>query len=181
MLGRFGHALQSGEGSALRLNVVPLEHGALVADLARDQIPGERGRKPVLLGEPELGAASENVLGVEPGGDAVEPAALREVADGNSSLAGGLHRLCGDLHITHEVHLAGFSQADLLAERLLLTYLEDLAGLSNAHALRVQIERPGFVARGDHLADLAGHRLLGRFRLREEIELNGRAIGAPAG
>src|SRR5262249_30278321 len=96
-------------------------------------------------------------------GDAVEPAALGEVADRDFEIAERLDGLGGELDVAHQVDLADFTDAHLLPHLLLFLDLQHFAGFADAEALRVEIERAEFAARCDELADFAGDWLTRRF------------------
>lgn len=154
--------------------MVAEEEGALVADFGGDQAAREAQGEPGLFGERELGATEEDVLLVEAVGDAVEPAALGEVADGDAGFAEGLDGLGGELDVAEEVDLAEFADADLLEEAVLFPDLKDFAALADAEALGIEVERFEFGAGGDDAADLGivGGRLAGEFPVVEEGELS---------
>jgi len=141
--------------------VVAEEEGALVADFAGDEAAGEAESEPGGLGEGELGFAEEDVLLVEAGGEAVEPAAGGEVADGDAGVAEGLDGLGGELDVAEEGELAEFVEADLLEEAVLggggglggFLDLEDVAGAADAEALGVEVEGAEVGAWGDEAAD----------------------------
>ncbi len=85
------------------LGMIALQHRALVANLARHQTACQGKLEPLFIGKPKLSFAQENILRVETGGDAVEPSALREIADGNLRLAKSLDSLSGKLNVPHHV------------------------------------------------------------------------------
>lgn len=83
-----------------RLEVVPHEEGAVVADLPMHKLPGQAEADRRIAGEAELFDAEEDVLQLVAARDPVEPAAHREVGDRHLGLAQGLHRLGGDLDVS---------------------------------------------------------------------------------
>ena len=169
--GAFGIVAQAFESSDLgggRLDVVPLEHGSLVPDLAGDEVSSDAEAKGGIVGQAELLAAKRDVADAESLGDSVKPSSLGEVADRGLVLAEGLDRLGGELDAPEEVDLAGFSDADFLDDLVLLLDLQDVARLADVKALGVEIERAQVVARGDEPARLGAVGFLRRLIFLDE-------------
>ena len=127
-----------------------------------------------------------DVLGIEPGGDTVKPAALGEIADGLFGLAEFLNGLCADLDVAHQVDLANCVDAHFLNHLVALFNPQHTAGLADAESLRIEVERSAVDARGNEQARLAGRRLLGDLASAvEEAELFASEVGGtvlqPAG
>ena len=141
-----------GDFGGRRLDVVALEHGSLVADLAGDERSGELKAEVAIVGEPELMSAHGDVPNAEPLGDPIKPTPLREKGDRDLVLAERLDGLSRDLDVTEETDLAGFSDANLLNDFVLFLDLQDVSGLADGEPLGVEVERAEVVSRGDELA-----------------------------
>lgn len=96
------HLIENEDG---RFIVIAHEHSAVIANLAGDEFAGQAEAEPILIGKLELRFTEEDVFRRETLGDAIEPTALGEVADGHLGLCEGLHSLGRDLNVTHEIEL----------------------------------------------------------------------------
>lgn len=151
--GLLGHGFHLDEGLLIRLEVVAEEEGALVADLAGDELAGEAEAEPGFGGETELHLTEEDILGDHAGGHAVEPAALGEVAEWDFVFAEGLYGLGGDLDIAHEGELAEVVEAEFLDGFVLVLDDEEVAGAADAEALGVDVGGAEVGAGGEEAAD----------------------------
>ena len=80
-------------------HVVSLQHGALVANLTRDQTPRDSEAKFAIVGEPELLSTERDVASAEALGNPVEPSALREIGYRHLIFAQGLEGLGRELNV----------------------------------------------------------------------------------
>ena len=182
--GLFGHEFHVEQEALIGFEMIAEDEGALVADLAGDERAGQAEAEPGFGGEAELPLAEEDVFGDEAGGDAVEPAALGEVADGDFIFAEGLDGLGGDLDVAHEVELAEVVHAELLDGFVLVLDDEHVAGAADAEALGVKIGGAEVGARGEEAADggvFGENRFSFGERFAEERKLAGVGVaGVPA-
>jgi hypothetical protein len=83
-----------------------------------------------------------------------------------------------DLYVAHDVELVDFVEANLLADRLLLFDLEDVARFTDAETLGVDVGSTEFITRSDETADIRARRFLGKAGEIKEGEL---AVGVGDG
>ncbi len=102
-----------------------------------------RRQNQVFVRQAKLRAPQQDVLGIQPGRDSVEPTALREVANWLLGLAKLLHGLRTDLDIAHQVDLADFVDAHVLNDLVTLFDAQHAAGLAHPQSLRIQIQAAG--------------------------------------
>ena len=182
--GLFGHEFHVDEEALVGLEVIAEDECALVADLAGDEGAGEAEAEPGFGGEAELHLAEEDVLGDQAGGDAVEPAALGEIADGDFVFAEGLDGLGGDLDVAHEVELAEVVHAEFLNGFVLVLDDKDFAGAADPEALGIDVGGAEIGARGEEAADggvFGENRLAFGERFAEQRKLAGVGVaGVPA-
>ena len=98
-----------------------------------------RERDGFVPGGHELPLAQKHIPRIQTARDAIEPAALGEITDGNFGRAERLHGLRRKLHVSEQIDLRHFPEADFLLETVAIPDLDDLARFPNPKALRVQI------------------------------------------
>ena len=150
--------------------------------LPATRLRAKRRQKPILLRQPKLRPPEQSILRIQPGRDAIEPAAAGEVADRLFGLAQLLYGLRRDLDVAKQVHLADLVDADLLDHlRRAVLDLEHAAALAHAEAVRVEVERLEVLPRRDQQAGLALGRLLRRRGEQTELKALGRTAGVGGG
>ena len=86
---------------------------------------------------------------------------MGEVGDRDLVFTEGLEGLGGELDVAEEADLAGFTNANLLDNFVLLLDLQDVPRLADVKALGVEIEGTEVVSRGDEPARLGAFASVG--------------------